>query len=250
MQFYSPMMKKIWRIILCAVYVAVFLWPVQEHRSLAADAEESSGSEIVSCADGFVKVDARDIRPEDLMKEVGEKCGIKIVILGDAFGESPISIKFNKMPIRRALERILRTSNVTNFVVRFDQEDESTRVAELYIVGKKGGEKQLTAGGPRPTKPLPVMPEQPVPQAPAQERREMKKEAKEELTKEETAKLQENFLKIMDEILKNQEGGEEPDPGEILRLFKDAVPPDMKDQIPPEVLEELEKLEAMSPQKK
>ena len=245
-------MKTACHSMLFGVCMAVILWLMQGYHSFAADADESSSAEIVSCADGFIRVDARDIRPEDLMKEVGEKCGIKVVVLGDALGELPISLRFNKMPIRKALERILRTSNATNFVVQLDQEGGLSRVSELYIVGKKGGEKQLSAGGTKPTTlpPPPAIQEQPAPQMPAQERREAKKEAKEELSKEETAKIQENFLKIMDEILKNQEGGDEPDPAEILRLFRDAVPPDMKDQIPPEVLEELEKLEAMSPQKK
>jgi hypothetical protein len=195
-----------------------------------------------------MKIDAKDIRPEDLIKEIGDKCGIKIVVFGEAFSEnsSPVSLKFQKMPVRRGLERVLRTINLPNFVLHFDAGDNNSRLVELDIVGKKGGEKQLTAGAARPspaTTTVPV-PQQSPRQEPPQVRRDEKKEAKADLTKEETGKMQENFLKIMDEVLKNQESGEEPDPGEILKLFRDAVPPEMKDQIPPEVMEELEKLES------
>jgi len=215
--------------------------------SRAADGDETTGSEIVSCADGCLKIDAKDIRPEDLVKEIGEKCSMKIVVLGDAFSETPVSIKMQRMPLRRGIERLLRSINVVNYVAHFPPGDAGAAVPELYIVGKKGGEKQLTAGA-RPV-PSPSAPEPPR-QEPPQNRREEKKAVREELSKDETAKIQENFLKIMDEVLKNQDSGEEPDPGEILKLFKEAVPPDMKDQIPPEVLEELEKLEAMTPPKR
>jgi len=215
----------------------------------ATEGEETAGSEIVTCADGFLKVDAKDIRPEDLMKEIGEKCGMKVVVLGEAFAETPVSIKMQRMPLRRGIERVLRNINVVNYVAHFPADDAPGRVVELYIVGKKGGEKQLTAGT-RPAPPPPQPPDQPPRQEPPQDRREEKKAVREELTRDETAKIQENFLKIMDEVLKNQEDGEEPDPGEILKLFKEAVPPDMQSQIPPEVLEELEKLEAMKPPKR
>ncbi|MCX8042900.1 MAG: hypothetical protein N3B18_02100 [Desulfobacterota bacterium] len=234
------------------LFLIVFVFIVlgmQWNKSFAAEPDEVQGTEIVSCNEGVLKVDAKEMRPEDLIKEIGEKCGIRVVVLGEAFSDALVSIKFSPMPIRKGVERVLRTMNVTNFVARFDHHDTLSGLAELYIVGKKGGEKQLTAGGRRPPPPAAVQLDQPMPPANPQERREEKKDIKQELTKEETGKIQENFLKIMDEILKSQEGGEEPDPGEILRLFKDAVPPEMRDQIPPEVIEELEKLESMSPPK-
>lgn len=214
----------------------------------AAEGEEGSGGEIVSFADGLLKIDAKDIRPEDLIKEIGDKCGIKIVVFGEAFTETPVSLKFQKMPPRKGLERVLRTINISNYMLHFDSGDNNSRVVELDIVGKKGGEKHLTAGAGRgsPATTTINVPQQPPRQELPQVRREEKKEAKTELTKEENAKMQENFLKIMDEVLKDQESGEEPDPGEILKLFRDAVPPEMKDQIPPEVMEELEKLEGVT----
>jgi hypothetical protein len=48
---------------------------------------------------------------------------------------------------------------------------------------------------------------------------------------------------MMDQILEQKfEKGEEPDPTAILQLFNDMVPPEMRDKIPPEVLEQMEKL--------
>lgn len=220
----------------------------------ATEAEEVAGNEIVSCSNGFLRIDAKDIRPEDLIKEIGEKCGIKIVVFGEAFTDTPVSMKFQKMPLRKGIERVLRVINVPNFLLHFDNTDNDSRIAELDLIGKKGGEKHLTAGSRiAATTTTTVTGRNEPPKQDAQQppdRREQKKEAKTELSKEDTGKMQENFLKIMDEVLKNQEGGDEPDPGEILKLFKEAVPPEMKDQIPPEVMEELERLEAATPPKK
>ena len=63
------------------------------------------------------------------------------------------------------------------------------------------------------------------------------------MSKEEAEKLQQNFLNMMDMMLEQKfEKGEEPDPSALLQLFNDMVPPDMRDKLPPEILEQLEKL--------
>jgi hypothetical protein len=123
--------------------------------------------------------------------------------------------------------------------MHFEDGEYGSRIAEIDLIGKKGGEKYLTEGSPVKPKPR----ERGRTKDSSKKRR--KKEAlKNQVKKEDARKIQENFLSIMDEILNYQlEEGGEPDPAEILRLFKEVVPPEMKDQIPPEVLEELEKLE-------
>ncbi|MEI6125549.1 MAG: hypothetical protein WCQ99_03250 [Pseudomonadota bacterium] len=243
-------MHRIIKNIFIAVSVMCLLMLVLSGTSRAVDAEESSGNELVSCASGLLRIEAKDIRPEDLMKEIGEKCGIKVIVIGEAFAETPVSLKFKKMPVRRGIERALRVINVSNFLLHFDDTDNTTsRIVELDLIGKKGGEKHLTAGTPRTTTSIPGKPD-PVKKESQenQNKRDEKKAVKTEIAKENPEKMQENFLKIMDEVMKTQaEGDEEPDPTEILKLFKEAVPQEMRDQIPPEVMEELEKLEAAGP---
>lgn len=202
-------------------------------------AAEGGEEDMVTCSDGFLSVSARDVRGEDLMKEIGECCGIKIIVHGEVFSEVPVSIRFEKLPMRTAIKRILRVTDIPNHLIHFETNDNGTRIAELDLIGKKGGERHLTRGGgsthstARRSPPAREPDPEPVPERfpPA-------------LDSEETAKIQENFLKIMDKVLKAQlEEGAEPDPGEVLKMFKEAVPEDMKDQIPPEVLEELERLQ-------
>jgi hypothetical protein len=195
-----------------------------------ADDEDTSGGMVV-CEQGLLSVNAREVRSEEIMKELGERCAIKVIVHGDVFSEVPVSVVFQDMPVRRGVERLLRVANISNYMLHFTETDNETLLVGLDLIGKKGGARHLTTG---------AVPRAPVSAVIKQERMEQPSPAEIEAEIE----MQENFLRIMDEVLKTQlEGGVEPDPAEILRLFKEVVPPEMKDQIPPEVLEELEKLE-------
>ena len=209
---------------------------------ISAGAQENAVNEPVTFSEGAISINVKEMRAEDLMKKIGEKCGIKIIVYGDVFSEVPLSIQFQKMPLREGLKRVLRIVNITNYLMHFEELGNETRVVGLDLIGQKGGERHLTSGtdtGAR-IKPKPKKEE---PREPAS-RRAKKKGLKENFDKEEALEIQENFLNIMDQVLSSQlEGGEEPDPEEILKLFKEVVPPEMRDQIPPEVLEELERLE-------
>ena len=204
--------------------------------ALASDTDEDSGSGLVMFSNGLLSINAKEIRPEDIMKEVGKKCGIKIVVFGEVFSEVPVSLKIVNTPVRKGIERVLRLANIPNFLLHFEDTDNGTRIVELDLIGKKGGEKYLTEGTTSRTKS----------KAHAGAKKPSRRTRKESLKnkKNNDPNMQENFLNVMDEILNAQLGdGEEPDPEEILRLFKEVIPPEMRDQIPPEVLEELEKLE-------
>jgi hypothetical protein len=228
-QAVGRLVRVLWaQLLVCALMVAVAV----------ADDEDGSGAGMVVCGKGLLSVNAREVRPEDVMKELGERCGIKVVVHGDVFSEVPVSVVFQDMPMRRGVERLLRTANVSNYLLHFNETDNGTMLVGLDLIGKKGGARHLTSGVPaRPS----AGPQRPaLPAAVKQERLAQPSGAESEAE----IQMQENFLRIMDEVLKTQlEEGQEPDPAEILRLFKDVVPPEMKDQIPPEVLEELEKLE-------
>ena len=205
----------------------------------AAEGDENTGGEIVVFSKGQLNIDAREVRSEEIMKEIGEKCGIKIVVFGEVFSEVPVSLKLQKQSVRKGIERMLRVANITNFLMHFEDGDNGSHIVELDLIGKKGGERHLTEGAERQSKP-----DRTQTKKDAAKRVVQNRSLKDMADKDEVAKIQENFLNIMDEVLSAQLGeGEEPDPAEILRLFKEVVPQEMKDQIPPEVLEELEKLE-------
>jgi len=227
-----------------------------------AQGEEVAGAtEKVTCTDTLLKIDAQNVKPADLIREIGDKCGIKVVVFGEAFDDKTIGVKFQQLPIRKGIERVLRIANLPNFVLHLDGNPVSPRIVELDIMGKKGGERQLTAGTARQASPAPGPPALPAPpsapppaappggfqaKAPKKPAAADKQPAKPPVadSRDSSAeKAQEDFMRVMDEMMKAQEAGEEPDPVEVLRIFKEVVPPEIRNQIPPEVLKELEGLQ-------
>ncbi|MCP4715635.1 MAG: hypothetical protein GY868_11005, partial [Deltaproteobacteria bacterium] len=86
----------------------------------AGEAEESAAVSGITCEAGALTIDAREMRPEDVLKDIGVKCGIKVVVFGEVFSEVPISIKLKKMPVRKAIERVLRMTNISNYLMHFE----------------------------------------------------------------------------------------------------------------------------------
>ena len=218
-----------------------------------AEVDEAGGSEMVSCANGMIKVDAPNVKPEDLIRDIGDRCGIKIVVFGEAFDEKPIGVKFQQMPVRMGIQRVLRIANMPNFVLHFDNST-SPRIVELDLMGKKGGERQLTSGEGRPASsgpaPAPASKPSSVPasaKAPEKAAPPVKSDAKKSPTPDPkdlfSDKAQEDFMRVMDEMMQAQESGEEPDPAEVLRIFNEVVPQEIRDQIPPDVLKEIQEFE-------
>jgi hypothetical protein len=196
----------------------------------------------VKLTGGLLSVQARDLKPEDIMKEVGEKCAIKIVLYGDVFTDTPVSMQFHQVPVRQGIERILRAIRIKNYLTHFGETDgDRDRIVQLDLVGKKGGQRELTRGS------YPQIQKQITGQITGQIRSPSEaikpKEALPQMGKDDAERMQQNFLNMMDQILEQKfEKGEEPDPAAILQLFNDMVPPEMRDKIPPEVLEQMEKL--------
>jgi hypothetical protein len=225
--------------ILLTAFVFWSLHPafIQAKESAELHSPEEAIEGAVKFSNGLISVHARDMRPEDLMKELGEKCSIKIVLYGDVFTDAPVSVQFQQAPMRLGVQRILRLANIKNFLMHFAEGEQKVRIVQLDLIGKKGGQRELTSGTAQAPK-LNVVEEiktnvvEPQPQV-----------VMPQINKEDADKFQQNFLNMMDQILEQKfEQGEEPDPATIIQLFNDMVPPDMRDKLPPELLEQMEKL--------
>jgi hypothetical protein len=227
--------------ILLAALVFSSFYPasIQAIESAEPHGPEEAMEGAVKFSNGLISVQARDMRPEDLMKELGEKCAIKIVLYGDVFTDAPVSVQFKQATMRLGVQRILRLANIKNFLMHFAEGEQKARLVQVDLIGKKGGQRELTSGTAAAPKPnvveevkTNVIEPQPLPQV-----------VMPQINKEDADKFQQNFLNMMDQILEQKfEQGEEPDPATIIQLFNDLVPPDMRDKLPPEVLEQMEKL--------
>lgn len=228
---------------LLALSLALCLLAAFNQPACAANEPENHSAEemmegSVKCAGGLMSVQARDMRPEELMKELGEKCAIKIVLYGDVFSDAPVSVQFHKVPVRQGVERILRMAKIKNHLTHFAETDEDRdRIVQLDLIGKKGGQRELTQGS------YPNLRKQLSEQIKTTPENNQPRVMPPQMGKDDAERMQQNFLNMMDQILEQKfEKGEEPDPAAILQLFNDMVPPEMRDKIPPEILEQMEKL--------
>jgi len=209
--------------------------------SFSEETDDDFSAETVSFEKGLLSINIKDIRPEDLMKEVGEKCNIEVVVLGEVFSEIPVSSSFKDVPVKDGIKRLLRCSGITNYLMHFAAGDNSTKIIRLDLIGKKGGEKYLTDRSYKQNN----TDDQSERKAVKKKRRSRrKKNPKPPISSKEMDQLQENFMNVMDDVLKEKfMNGEQPDPAEVLRIFNEAVPPDIREKMPPEVLEQLEGLQ-------
>ena len=183
-------------------------------------------AETVVCDETTLSVNAADMTAEDLLKAIGEACAIKVVLRGEVFTEDTFSVQFENMPIRTGLERILRVVNIPNHMMHFADTDSRKRIREIDLIGKKGGERQLTSGEPSAE-----------PQRPNRQSRQTQPQTeKTKLKQQQDDEQQEKAIELMDEILDAQtEDGNEPDPAEVQEMLRQALPEEMRGQIPADV---------------
>ena len=108
----------------------------------AEDSAEDYSEETVSFENGLLSINVKGIRPEDLIKEISEKCKIELVVLGEVFSEFPVSIRFKDVPVHEGMKRVLRRSGITKHLMYFAAGDNGTKILRLDLVGDKVVEKR------------------------------------------------------------------------------------------------------------
>jgi len=128
-------------VIISALSVLISFAEVPAENPVEVPAEDYS-EETVSFENGLLSINVKDMRPEDLMKEISEKCKIELVILGEVFSEFPVSIRFKDVPVHEGIKRVLRRSDITKHLMYFAAGDNGTKILRLDLVGDKSVEKR------------------------------------------------------------------------------------------------------------
>ena len=100
-------------------------------------AGENYSEENVSFENGFLSINVKDMRPEDLLKEISEKCKIELVVLGEVFSEFPVSLSFKDAPVHEGIKRVLRRSSISRYIIHFGSGDNQTNIVRLDLIGDK-----------------------------------------------------------------------------------------------------------------
>lgn len=177
-------------------------------------------AQTVTCDETGLSVNATSIKAEDLIKAIGNECGIKMVLRGELFTEDVFSVRFENMPIRSGLERILRVVNIPNHMMHFAETDNQNHVIKIDLIGKKGAERELTSGEQTTASEQTDTPSR---QAPPR-----RKKSPPSTKKPERAQRQETAIEPPDEILNESREEEEP-VEEKLKEPDPALPEEMPD---------------------
>ena len=126
------------KILICLVIISA----LPALTAFAEVAAEYYSEEGVSFENGLLSINVKDIRPEDLIKEISEKCRIELIVLGEVFSEFPVSIRFNDVPVQEGIKRVLRRSKIPKHLMYFGVGDNATKIVRLDLIGDKSVEKR------------------------------------------------------------------------------------------------------------
>lgn len=200
-------------------------------------------AETVVCDAATLSVNAAELKAEDLIKALGTSCSIRMVLRGELFTDDVFSLQFENMPVRAGLDRVLRTLKISNYMLNFAGTGTQRRVVEILLVGKGGGERELTPAAPLAVPEIRPEAAQLSPAQPQTEPAPEEAAEKTEQEQEEEDELQEKFMDLLEEILDEHFDNEDDiDPELVLQEYKQRLPEDMRYNIPEEVFEELELL--------
>jgi len=89
---------------------------------------ESSGYTFSINADG--------VRLDKILNELVEKCSIKVVINDKEIASHPVSIKFRDLSIEQGVKRIVKSANITNYLIKYAENGTvDSEVVEVIILG-------------------------------------------------------------------------------------------------------------------
>ena len=87
--------------------------------SLCWGVSADEGKHFITLHGDFLSVDAQEISPENILKDLEEVCGMRIRTNDNAFSRSKVSLKFSNVPLEEAVKRILKVTGAKNYLISY-----------------------------------------------------------------------------------------------------------------------------------
>jgi hypothetical protein len=116
---------------------------------------------FISLKDGLISIKAKEVSAESVFKDLGEVCGIKIVSNEHAFPSSPVSIKFDNLPLTKGIRKIIKVAGVKNYIVQYHEVGSRSYISEIEFLGSRGESRILTPGRALPVQQAKAQPKRP-----------------------------------------------------------------------------------------
>ena len=116
---------------------------------------------FISLKDGLISIQAKEVLAESVFKDLGEVCGIKIVSNEHAFPSSPVSVKFDNLPLTRGVKKLIKVTGVKNYIIQYQEVGNRSYISEIEFLGSKGDSRILTPGKALPVRQAKAQPKRP-----------------------------------------------------------------------------------------
>ncbi len=125
-------------------------------------AESKVGKEhFISMENGLISIQVKEVTAESVFKDLGEVCGMKIVSNEHAFPSSPVSVKFDNLPLTRGVIKIIKVTGVKNYIIQHQEVGNRRYISEIEFLGSKGDSRILTPGKTLPVQQAKAQPKRP-----------------------------------------------------------------------------------------
>jgi hypothetical protein len=105
---------------------------------------EKPGTPQIVYVHNLLSVDAVNVQPEALFTTLGKTCNIEVIVHGEVFPETLVSIQFSRVPVKEAVKRLLKACALRSYVLDLQGEKPEIRIAKLELFVSGSGERVLT----------------------------------------------------------------------------------------------------------
>jgi hypothetical protein len=115
-------------------------------------AVEKPGTPQIICENNMLSVNAVNVRPEVLFTSLSKACKIEVIAHGKVFPETPVSIKFSRVPVKEAIKQLVKSCALHSYVLDLQGEKpEEIRIAKIELFMSGSGERVLTGSAESPS---------------------------------------------------------------------------------------------------
>ncbi len=126
------------------VFVSIIL-AISASHSLCWGNSDASTQNIITIKGGMLSIDARDISPENVLKELGKTCGIEMVINSNSIPDVLISIRYKDVELVEGIKGIIKGIGVKNYMVQYKKIGNKNCISRIEFIGSTIDSKGLTS---------------------------------------------------------------------------------------------------------
>ena len=76
---------------------------------------------MVISKDGLISLEAKEVKVEEIFKEISKKCSIEIKNYGNVFPPNPINLTFSDLELKEGIKKIIKVAGIKNYSLLYKE---------------------------------------------------------------------------------------------------------------------------------